>query len=98
MRSYSRAEDHVGEWKLTLGSDTVEGLFIEAATVIARECGPHAGPPGEWETIVLSARDTATLLVDWCNELLGRSEIAGRSSGSSGSGRSASSRGEPQGR
>ena len=81
MRSYSRAHDHVGEWKLTLWSDTVEGLFIEAARVIGRECGPPAGDPGGWEPIALSARDTATLLVDWCNELLGRSEVEGRAYG-----------------
>jgi len=78
MRSYSRSEEHVGEWKLTLWADTVEGLFIEAARVIARECGPQKEEPEEWEKIALSSRDTATLLADWCNELLGRSEVERR--------------------
>jgi SHS2 domain-containing protein len=78
MRSYSRSEDHVGEWLLTLWADTPEELFQEAARVISREGGSGGGAPGEWEPISLAARDTATLLVDWLNELLGRSEVARR--------------------
>jgi SHS2 domain-containing protein len=87
MQPYSRSEEHVGEWKLTLWADTVEELFAEAARVVSRECGLTAPPalpdsgegrlkPGEgWERVTVTARDTETLLVDWLNELLGRSEI-----------------------
>jgi SHS2 domain-containing protein len=78
MRPYARAEPHVGEWKLTIRADTPEELFGEAARVVSRECGPASGPPSEWEHISLSARDAETLLADWLNELLGRSEVNGR--------------------
>jgi len=80
MQSYSRTEEHVGEWKLTLWADTLEELFAEAARVVSRACGPSSPlaaeePEGQWEQVTLTARDTETLLVEWLNELLGRSEI-----------------------
>jgi SHS2 domain-containing protein len=86
MRPYARSEEHVGEWKLSLWADTLEEIFLEAARVIARECGPvrrqtadgRRQSDGEWERVTVSARDPATLLVDWLNEMLGRSEIHGR--------------------
>jgi SHS2 domain-containing protein len=81
MRPYARSEEHVGESKLTLWADTLEDLFAEAARVLARACGPASGAPGDWEQVCISARDTETLLIDWLNELLGRSEVAGRAYG-----------------
>jgi SHS2 domain-containing protein len=81
MRAGVRSEEHVGEWKVTLWADTLEALFGEAARVVARECGPTTGEPGEWEPVTLRARDATTLLADWLNELLGRAEIAGRAYG-----------------
>jgi len=82
MRAGSRSEEHVGEWKVTLRADTLEELFAEAARVVARECGPVQRAPGgieEWERVEIEARDAEALLVDWLNELLGRSEIHCRS-------------------
>jgi SHS2 domain-containing protein len=76
MQAGSRSEEHVGEWKVTLWADTLPELFTEAARVIARACGPTRGAPRAWESIALTSRDVETLLVDWANELLGRSEIA----------------------
>jgi SHS2 domain-containing protein len=83
MRPYSRTEEHVGEWKLTLRADTVEELFAEAARVVSRQCGPTSpllekGTGDGWERVTVAARDTETLLVDWLNELLGLSEIRHR--------------------
>jgi SHS2 domain-containing protein len=78
MRPQATTLEHVGEWKVSLIADTPEELFVELARVIARSVsvpGPEAGP---WEPVVLRARDTATLLADWANELLGRSEVASR--------------------
>lgn len=46
--------------------------------MVARECGEAEGPPGAWIPIALEARDRATLLVDWLNELIGLSEVEGR--------------------
>ncbi len=81
MRPYSRSEEHVGEWKVTLWADTLEELFAEAARVVSRSGGPARGAAGHWEAVSISARDTATLLADWMNELLGRSEVEGRAYG-----------------
>jgi protein archease len=77
MRPYSRSEEHA-EWKLTVWADTPEELFAEAARAVSRHCGPTRGAPGEWERVTVAARDTPTLLVDWLNEMLGRSEVEGR--------------------
>jgi SHS2 domain-containing protein len=77
----ARFEDHVGELELTLEADCLERLFAEAARVVARECGETERTLGPWDRVVLSARDTATLLVDWLNELIGRSEVEGRAYG-----------------
>jgi SHS2 domain-containing protein len=77
----ARFEEHVGELKLALRAPTLEDLFVEAARVVARECGVPEGAPGPWEAVRLSARDAATLLVDWLNELIGRSEVENRAYG-----------------
>lgn len=74
----ARFEEHVGELKLALHAPTLERLFVEAARVVARECGTPGGPAGPWDVVHLSARDAATLLVDWLNELIGRSEVENR--------------------
>ncbi|MBA2564601.1 MAG: archease [Gemmatimonadetes bacterium] len=71
-------EDHVGELRLTIVADSLPELFSEAARRVSAECGPVDGPPGPWEPVELTARDVATLLVDWLNELIGRSEVEGR--------------------
>jgi SHS2 domain-containing protein len=81
MRSYVRSEHHAGEWRLSLWADSLEELFAEGARVVSRECGPVRGPPGEWERVSMSARDTKALLADWLNELLGRSEVSQRAYG-----------------
>lgn len=81
MSAGSRTEEHVGEWKLTVWGDTLEALFVEAARVIARSGGRAADGAGPWETVSLSATDQETLLVDWLNELIGRSEVERRAYG-----------------
>jgi SHS2 domain-containing protein len=77
----SRFTEHVGELELVLEADTPEELFVEAARVVSRECGPVDAEPVEWERISLTARDLGTLLVDWLNELIGRSEVENRAYG-----------------
>jgi SHS2 domain-containing protein len=77
----ARFEDHVGELALTIEAGSLEELFVEAARVVSRECGETRDAPGPWETVALAARDQASLLVDWLNELIGRSEVQGRAYG-----------------
>ncbi|HEY7569454.1 MAG TPA: archease [Gemmatimonadaceae bacterium] len=78
MRSKARTEEHVGEFKVSLTADTLEELFAETARVIAREAGTPLSTPSDWGLITVGARDRTTLLADWANELLGRSEVERR--------------------
>jgi protein archease len=78
MKSRATTLEHVGEWRVAIDADSIEELLIELARAIARFAGKTTSAPGEWEPVTVKSRDTATLLVDWANELLGRSEIAGR--------------------
>lgn len=78
MTPSSRTLQHVGEWKVQLRADTLEDIFAEVARSVARHVGPSRGPAGDWEEVTVSARDRVALLVDWANELIGRSEVAGR--------------------
>lgn len=73
-----RFEEHVGELELTVEAESLEELFAEAARFVARECGPVEGEPGPPERVTLAARDPGTLLVDWLNEMIGRSEVETR--------------------
>lgn len=61
----------------------MEELFVELARVIAEAIGAVrlSHEPTAWERVDLVARDHAALLVDWGNELIGRSEVAGRAYG-----------------
>jgi SHS2 domain-containing protein len=78
MRALGRSLQHVGEWKVELAADSPEGVFAEAARVIARAVGSASGNPSPWESVDLRARDAAALLVEWANELIGRGEIQQR--------------------
>jgi SHS2 domain-containing protein len=72
-----RATEHVGEMRLVIHADSVGDLFAEAGRYVARQCGTATGAPGSPIRVSLGARDLATLLVDWINDLIGRGEIAG---------------------
>ena len=76
MRARTRIEEHVGEWQVRLSADSLEELFAELARVVAHRCGRSSGQPGPWERVTLESHDVESLLVDWANELLGRSEVA----------------------
>ena len=58
---------------MTILGDTLEDLFVEAARMVGSQCGPTTGDPGPWRTIRVASSDDASLLVDWLNELIGRS-------------------------
>src|SRR5437879_5112054 len=76
----SRTLHHVGEWKVELRANTIEEIFVGVARILADAVGPShsSAPPGTWERVELEASDPAALLVDWANDLIGRSEVAGR--------------------
>jgi SHS2 domain-containing protein len=80
MTASSRTLQHVGEWKVELRADSLEQLFAELARVIASETGVRraAGAAADaWERVAIESRDYPALLVDWANELIGRSEVTG---------------------
>jgi SHS2 domain-containing protein len=78
MRHRSVTPDHVGEWKVTISGRTLEDVFVATARIIANAAGHTTEEePAEWESIEVTARDVPTLLVDWANELIGRSEATG---------------------
>jgi SHS2 domain-containing protein len=70
--------EHVGEWRVVLSGAELPDVFTAIARVIADAAGPPSGEPSPWQRVTVTARDRATLLVDWANELLGISEMAGR--------------------
>lgn len=76
MRACTRQIAHTADVMITIHADTLDELFAEAARFIARYAGPPAGDPDYPVDLRLDASDTATLLADWLNELLARSEIA----------------------
>jgi len=80
MCASRRTLQHVGEWKVEIRASTLVELFTELARTLADAAGPRsqASPAAAWERVELDARDHATLLVDWANELIGRGELAGR--------------------
>ncbi len=69
--------EHVGEVQVSVSAGTLDEVFAEVARFIAREAGRVSPEPNEWERVTVRARDRATLLADWANELIGRSEAAG---------------------
>lgn len=80
MTASSRTLQHVGEWKVELRADSLEQLFVELARVIAGETGARSATRAAadtWERVSIESRDYPSLLVDWANELIGRSEIMG---------------------
>jgi SHS2 domain-containing protein len=66
------------ELKLVITAPTLEELFAEAGREVARQWGGAEGERGQWQRLVLEAPDRASLLVDWLNELIGRSEVEQR--------------------
>ena len=66
--------EHIGESKVDISADSLEELFAEVARFISASNGAKSSGRGEWIEIEVTARDTPTLLVDWANDLLGRSE------------------------
>jgi SHS2 domain-containing protein len=70
--------EHVGEWRIEIRADSVEDLFAETARFVASATGPTDGQFGPWQAVSVEGRDHEALLVDWANELIGRSEVTAR--------------------
>ena len=79
MTASSRTLHHLGEWKVELRGDTIKELFAELARLLGEATGSvrASSVARAWEHVELDAPDQVTLLVDWANELIGRSEVGG---------------------
>jgi SHS2 domain-containing protein len=78
MPAGHRFDEHTSEVELTIEADTLPELYAQAGRALAEllvgtlEPPPAAAPVLEVE---LEAADAASLLVDWLNELLYRTEV-----------------------
>ena len=78
MTAQHRFAEHTGEVELCIQADSLPEVFAEAGRAMARlmlnqlPSPPEGAPASE---VGLEARDLATLLVDWLNELIFRTEV-----------------------
>ena len=78
MPARHRFDDHTSEVELTVEADTLPELYAQAGRALAELLlgalpAPPAGAPVL--ELELAAADGASLLVDWLNELLYRTEV-----------------------
>jgi len=78
MPARHRFDDHTSEVELDIEADTLAELYAQAGRALAELLlGELPPPPAEAPVIEveLHAADDASLLVDWLNELLYRTEV-----------------------
>jgi SHS2 domain-containing protein len=78
MGAGHRFEEHTGEVQVHIRADSLAEIYREAARALAQLLlNAVPAPPADAPAVVveLDARDPATLLVDWVNELIFRSEV-----------------------
>jgi SHS2 domain-containing protein len=78
MAAGHRFEDHTGEVELHIRADSLAEIYREAARAVAQlMLNAVPAPPADAPAVLvqLEARDPATLLVDWVNELIYRTEV-----------------------
>jgi SHS2 domain-containing protein len=82
MSAWHRFDDHTSEVELTLGAATLPELFAQAGRALAElllgraaVARPAASEPLR---VVVRAPDDASLLVEWLNELIYRTETTHR--------------------
>ena len=78
MSSSHQFRDHTGEVELALAADSLAEIYVQAAFALTELClnaRPDPPPSAPAIEIRLAARDAATLLVDWLNELVFRCDV-----------------------
>jgi SHS2 domain-containing protein len=82
MSAWHHFHDHTSEVELSLRADSLPELFVQAGRALAELLlGPQAvDRPAAPEALRIAVRapDAASLLVDWINELIYRTETAHR--------------------
>ena len=75
MRNFELLE-HRADLKIKVFGQDLKELFINAALAMAEQQNPAAKKPNqEWESIEINSPDLNSLLVDWLNEILSRSDL-----------------------
>jgi SHS2 domain-containing protein len=71
-----RFESHVSEVKVVVEAQAIESLFEQAALALAELLAEPEGdgPLGPWRPVRVEARDRASLLAQWLDELVFLSE------------------------
>ncbi|MBL7155132.1 MAG: archease [Candidatus Portnoybacteria bacterium] len=68
--------EHRADLKIKVFGQDLAELFINAASAIAEQQNPKAKKTTEeWESVEINSPDLNSLLVDWLNEILSRSDL-----------------------
>jgi len=71
-----RLLEHKADLKIKVFSQDLTELFVNAALAVAEQQNPMAQKEAEeWEPIEIESNDLDSLLVDWLNEILSRSDL-----------------------
>lgn len=75
MKKYELLE-HRADLKIKVLGQDLKELFINAALAMAEQQNPAVKKPAqEWESVEINSPDLNSLLVDWLNEILSRSDL-----------------------
>ncbi len=68
--------DHIADLKVKVYGRNLIELFINAALVVAeQQAGIKKEESADWEIVEIESVDLESLLVDWLNEILSRSDL-----------------------
>jgi len=72
--------EHIADLKIKVSGQDLPELFINAALAVAEQQKPGITSPEaekeEWESVEIQSSDLNSLLVDWLNEILSRSDLS----------------------
>lgn len=78
MKKYEVLE-HTADLKIKVSGQDLSGLFINAALAVAEQqksdIRKQKLEKEEWESLEIKSSDLNSLLVDWLNEILSRSDL-----------------------
>ena len=76
MKGYELLE-HRADLKIRIFGQDLTGLFVNAGLAVAEQQNPSVEnrAPEKWESIEINSPDLSSLLVDWLNEILSRSDL-----------------------
>jgi SHS2 domain-containing protein len=70
--------EHTADLRIKVHGQDLTELFVNAALAVAEQQKPDISqqkPTEEWELVAIESPDINSLLVDWLNEILSRSDL-----------------------